>query len=479
MRNDAVMRLMLAALLALAPLPLAARPGPEGPQGVSAILAEAGPGTRWGLVVADAEGREIVAINPEGRFVPASNTKLLTTAAALWAEARGAGPRMAESGAAVRIDDRDAVLTGRGDPRMSAAIGCITNCLAVLADAVARRTRQVRDVIGDATLFPDQRWSPGMSWNNIPTSSGTAIAALSVDDNEISAGVVPGVIGKPPAVSANGYYAIDNRALTIAGDGESLAFDRLPGSRTLIVTGTIGAARAPVIWRLGVDDPAHYAAWQLAGMLRARGVRVTGEVRSRYRPLIAGEGAAPPAPAAGAPLATLTPQPLGDTVRVINKASQNLYAELVLRRLALHSGKAGDAGGQAAVTAMLAEAGIVPAGVSLSDGSGMSTYNRVAPRGMVRLLQWAARQPWGAELKASLPVGGADGTLARRFAGTPLAGRIFAKTGTLNATNALAGYLIAASGKELIFAIYANDVPEGVRATAIMDRALLALAAAN
>ena len=77
------------------------------------------------------------------------------------------------------------------------------------------------------------------------------------------------------------------------------------------------------------------------------------------------------------------------------------------------------------------------------------------------------------------PIGGTDGTLARRFAGTPLAGKIFAKTGSLNATNALAGYLVAASGRELTFAIYANDVPEDVAATAIMDRALLAIAAAN
>jgi D-alanyl-D-alanine carboxypeptidase/D-alanyl-D-alanine-endopeptidase (penicillin-binding protein 4) len=98
---------------------------------------------------------------------------------------------------------------------------------------------------------------------------------------------------------------------------------------------------------------------------------------------------------------------------------------------------------------------------------------------MTTLLRWIARQPWGDEWRTTLPIGGVDGTLARRFANTPLAGRIFAKTGTLNATNALAGYMIAASGKELVFAIYANDVPEDVRPTAIMDRALLAIAAVN
>jgi D-alanyl-D-alanine carboxypeptidase/D-alanyl-D-alanine-endopeptidase (penicillin-binding protein 4) len=109
----------------------------------------------------------------------------------------------------------------------------------------------------------------------------------------------------------------------------------------------------------------------------------------------------------------------------------------------------------------------------------MSTSTGVRPRGRTTLLRWIERQPWGGAWRKTLPVGGTDGTLARRFANTPLAGKIFAKTGTLNATNALAGYMIAASGKELIFAIYANDVPEDVKATAIMDRALLAIAAAN
>lgn len=324
-----------------------------------------------------------------------------------------------------------------------------------------------------------------MSWNNIPTSSGTGIAALSLDDNEIAATVTPGAPGAPPVVAVSSYYSVENHARTVPGAGETLAYDRAPNGKVLVVTGTIGAAQPPVAWRLGVDDPAHYAAWRLAEMLRARGVKVTGQVRARYRPLMpqddpATRGGAPvvraPFPA---PLAALTPGPLGETVTTINKLSQNLHAELLLRRLGLARGSGSIADGQAVVDAMLAEAGVSTARVSLSDGSGMSSYNRVAPRATVKLLQFATRQPWGESFRASLPIGGVDGTLRRRFAGTPLEGKIFAKTGTLNATNALAGWLVAASGRTLTFAIYANDVPEGVRATAIMDRALLALAAAN
>lgn len=476
------MRLILAAALVFSPLPVAAQTAPEV---ITPILAEAGPGTRWGMVIADDTGREVVAINPEGRFIPASNTKLYITAAALWAEARGEGAKLAESGATVRIEGQDVVLAGRGDARLSGAAGCVTDCLAELADTIAARTKRVRHVIGDDTLFPDQRWSPGMSWNNIPTSSGTGISALTIDDNEIAAVVTPGALGAPPVVALPAYYTVQNLARTVAGDGEALAYDRMPGSRLLLVTGTIGMARAPVTWKLGVDDPADYAAWQLAQMLRARGVAVTGQARAVHRPLLpqndptVRDGMPVIRAPQPTPFATSTPRPLVEDVTTINKVSQNLHAELLLRRIGLAEGSGSIADGQAVVSAMLAEAGVTAAQASLSDGSGMSSYNRVAPRGTVRLLQFAARQPWGEQLLESLPVGGVDGTLRRRFAGTILAGKIFAKTGTLNATNALAGWFIGTSGRRYTFAAYANDVPEEVRATAIMDRALVAFAAVN
>src|SRR5688572_4918658 len=128
---------------------------------------------------------------------------------------------------------------------------------------------------------------------------------------------------------------------------------------------------------------------------------------------------------------------------------------------------------------MLERAGVPRAAWDLSDGSGMSTYNRVAPRGMATLLRWIAAQPWGAAWRATLPVGGVDGTLSGRFKGTALEQRIFAKTGSINATSALSGYLIARSGRMLIFSAYANDIPEGAAATAAIDAALAMVAEEN
>jgi D-alanyl-D-alanine carboxypeptidase/D-alanyl-D-alanine-endopeptidase (penicillin-binding protein 4) len=183
---------------------------------VEARLAEAGPGPRFGLVVAGPDGEEIVAINPDGRFIPASNTKILTTVAGFATLADVDRPDV-RGGASVRLEGADVILRGHGDARLSSAPDCVSNCLATLADAVAARTRRVRDVIGDASLFPDQRWSPGMSWNNIPTRSGTAVAALSLDDNELTVRVAPGEPGRPPRLELLPYYEIENRALTDAG----------------------------------------------------------------------------------------------------------------------------------------------------------------------------------------------------------------------------------------------------------------------
>ena len=140
-------------------------------------------------------------------------------------------------------------------------------------------------------------------------------------------------------------------------------------------------------------------------------------------------------------------------LRTINKVSQNLHAELMLRRLGRQSGTGAIADGLNVVRTMLAQAGLRRTDYDFSDGSGMSTYNRVTPRGVVTLLRWAAGQPWGAAWRATFPIAGVDGTLARRFRGTALEGRLFAKTGSLNATNALSGYLLARSGRTLTFSI--------------------------
>lgn len=453
----------------------------QNPQQIAqSILAGAGPGTRWGMVVVDDQGREVVSIDPEGRYIPASNTKLFTTAAAFWKLGVLDQPDQIGGASVWLVPGKRKVpsveLVGRGDARLSSAPDCKVACLAQLADAIAAKTRKVHDITGDDTRFLDQRWSLGMSWNNIPTRSGTGISALTLDDNEVKAVVTPGPLGKPPRVTLPAYFSVDNTAQSVAAEPAALGVDRLPGSKVVQVSGTLPAS-APKIVTLGIDDPADYAAWKLAEMLKARGVKISGKVAARHRidPQAGAPRDRPP------PLGTVLPPPLSEDLTRINKESQNLHAELLLRRVGMMAGgnMSSDAsveGGQKVVSAMLTEAGLKPHQFAFSDGSGMSTYNRIAPRGAVTFLRWTQGQPWGAKFRETLPIGGVDGTLAGRFRGTSLQGRIFAKTGTINATNALAGWFTAKSGRTFTFAAFANDVPDGVIATRIMDSALLKIA---
>jgi serine-type D-Ala-D-Ala carboxypeptidase/endopeptidase (penicillin-binding protein 4) len=450
-------------------------------QRVEARLREAGPGTRFGLVVADSEGREIVAIAPTDRFIPASNTKMYTVAAAL-ATLTGLDRPDIEGSTTVRLEGKrrpDVILTGYGDARLSSAPGCIVDCLSTLADAVAAKTKTVGNIIGDATWFPDQRWSAGMSWNNVSERSGTGVAALSLDSNELPLRIMPGAVGQPPVVEAGDYLAVENRAITVASGPTTLDVTRLPFERTVRLVGTIALGTPPEKIALGIDDPAHYAAWNFARMLKARGVSVRGALSSRYRAALPPETPLPPLPPTPEPLARVVPPPLDADLRAINKVSQNLHAELLLRRVGRGRGNGSVGDGLMAIEAMLTGAGIARAAYDFADGSGMSSYNRIAPRGTVAFLRWVAAQPWGAAFRATLPVGGVDGTIARRFVGTPLKGRIFAKTGGLNATNALSGFMLARSGRELVFSMIANDVPQGQRVIPTMDAVLEMIAAAN
>jgi D-alanyl-D-alanine carboxypeptidase/D-alanyl-D-alanine-endopeptidase (penicillin-binding protein 4) len=178
---------------------------------------------------------------------------------------------------------------------------------------------------------------------------------------------------------------------------------------------------------------------------------------------------------------------LGEDVGVTNKMSLNLHAELLLRQMGYRVGDDGSsAQGARVVRQFLVQAGVDPEDFVFYDGSGMSGHDLVTPRAVARLLEYAAGQPWFAVYKASLPVGGVDGSLVNRFADAalhslnPLKGHVFAKTGTLGEARALSGYLECASGRMVVFSIMVTDHAPGSSADrAVMDRIVAAVAAAE
>ena len=457
-------------------------------------------GIRWGLVVADMNGTEQVSIRAEDRFTPGSNTKVITTMATYHHLDALEDTRL-NPGTRVYLEPTgqdtapDLVLYGGGDAMLRDASDCERYCLAALADAVAATgIVEISALVGDDTFFPFDRWGIGWSIEDLQYYYGTAVSALSVNDNLVWIDVTPGAAaGDPTGISwrvGDALYALENDLVTGAEDSDrTLRVQRHPGGETVRVYGSVPAGSPQLSFGLGLDNPARFAATRFRDLLEARGISVE-RIETRHQPLSLQDEA--PAegedrtslvsqtqPSNGTLIATLPASPLRASLMRISKDSENMHAEIALRRLGLIDGTGSRDFGRAALKDFLADAGVSDTAMTLEGGSGMSVYNRISPRGMVRLLAFAARQPWFEDWLADQPIGGVDGSLERRFKGTTLEGKIFAKTGTLNGANALAGVLEARSGRRLLFSIIANDRPPGTRsATPEMDAALVLIAEA-
>lgn len=429
----------------------------------------------WGILVTDAAtGKVLFERNADNYFMPASNAKLFTTALAL--ATLGPDFRVKSTVISSSAPDGEGVLhgdlqlVGAGDANLSnrkfpfvkreEREGPPEKVLVEFADAVAARgIKEITgDVIADDSLFLSERFPSGWAIDDMQWSYGGAVSAIAVNDNtftiELRPGVREGLPARLDAGFAGDFYTLENSVITsAAGVEEKLAVTRDPGSRIIRLTGSLPANAHVRVLTLAVEQPAEYAAALLAHLLEERGVKVDGEARARH----AGD---PPEVPVAAPvvLAEHLSRPLSDDVRLTNKNSENLHAELMLL-LAAHE-KAGAAGYDDALkfaSSFYLSAGVAEGDITLSDGSGLSRKDLVTPRAVVQLLRYAAEQPWAELYRDSLPVAGEDGTLTDRMKGAPAAGRIFAKTGTIGRTNALSGYAETLSGERLIFSILGNN----------------------
>ena len=435
-------------------------------------------GTRWGLVVMDLTGKELIAIRPDERFAPASNTKLVTTAAAFRFIPNVDQPSVS-AGTSLWLAPRatgapDLILRGGGDTMLSDAPDCIEHCLYQLADLLlANNVTVVNDIIGDDRLFPDEPYAPGWSWEDLQYYYGTAISALVVDDNtlELEIGSVPGSSDiQLRWQDGDAVMPLINQATTTPtsfDDGRKrLRMSRKGGSDTLRVYGSLPKDTPPYAQGIGIEDPALTLAQKLIPHLLSRKISVAGSPRALHRELSLADE--PDHRCCGVPVipqpqgqyvATLVAKPLHDSLTLINKESRNIHAEVALRRLGLIDGAGSREDGVLKMQQILTEAGVSPTAFDFTDGSGLSVYNRISPRALAKLVLYTEKQSWGAQWRETLPIGGVDGSLEKRFKGTILEGKITAKTGTLTGVNALSGFLETARGKTLVFSFFANDRP--------------------
>ncbi len=237
---------------------------------------------------------------------------------------------------------------------------------------------------------------------------------------------------------------------------------------------------APVRRALAIEDPAEFAAGLFHQLLEKRGIVIYGKQRTRHTELasLSTFSVTAIAPSHGGrvndkdddaqspPLRTDQPltlasyesKPLLQDVRVINKVSQNLHAEILLRLLGRERGNAGTVeGGLEVLSGFLTQAGISSDQYVFYDGSGLSRQNLVTPHAIVQLLSYCSTQPWGPDYKATFPVSGVDGTLSERFNSPRLQSRVMAKTGSLGGVKALSGYATTDTGQVVVFSIMSNN----------------------
>jgi D-alanyl-D-alanine carboxypeptidase/D-alanyl-D-alanine-endopeptidase (penicillin-binding protein 4) len=415
----------------------------------------------WGIEVRDLKADKLLySLNADHFFVPASNTKLFTTALAL----SRLGPDY-RFHTRVVLSGRDLVLIGAGDPNLSgrtlpyqpnlpdpAPLAAINQ----LADeVVARGIRRIAgNIIGDDTAFVYEPYPPGWGLSDTYSDDGPPVSAICVDDNVANLRIVPaladGALAETSWQLPFDLFGVDNALLTDSEAHRSLHYQRLPGSHEIRVWGTVPPDREVAPLAIAVDDPAQFAARALKDALAARGVVVDGSAIARHQL----PGAAQLDPLPGDPVTERVSLPLVEAVRLVDKVSQNLHAEILLRDVALkQTGKGSREAGLDILAGFLQSAGIGPDDYHFSDGSGLSRYNIVTPHAIATLLQYMANTPF----RDMLPIGGVDGSLRLRFRALRLHGEIHAKTGSLTHVSALSGYAVRADGSVLAFSIMVNN----------------------
>ena len=419
-------------------------------------------GAQASVVVADAAtGTTLYNRNGDRRLLPASNTKLLTSTAAMellgvdhrfTTDVRATGDRRAG------VVKGDLYLRGGGDPTM---LGADYDKLA--ADVAASGVRLVTgNLVADDTRYDNVRLGPDWTWDDEPYYYAAQVSALTVAPNtDYDAGTAiinaspAAAAGKRPAITMtppNTYLTIDNQATTVATGSTTISFERQHGSNTIVVTGQIAVGSATESDWVSVWEPTGYAADVFRNALNRHGVKVIGRT-------VLGRATPASAPA----VASHQSMTLGELMVPFLKLSNNGHAEVLAKEIGkVVSGSGTWSAGIAAIRGYAGSVGLNTATLNQRDGSGLSRRDFVPPAEFVHLLVAARAEPWFNTWYQALPIAGnserfVGGTLRSRMADTPAANNVHAKTGSLTGASALSGYVTDADGRQLVFSVITNN----------------------
>ncbi|RMH22152.1 MAG: D-alanyl-D-alanine carboxypeptidase/D-alanyl-D-alanine-endopeptidase, partial [Gemmatimonadetes bacterium] len=450
-------------------------------------------GARWGVLVVSLErGDTLYARAPDLALAPASNLKLVTTAAAL----HHLGPDyryrtflLADGPVRDGTLHGDLILYGTGDPGIGDRFQRTkTAAFEALADSlVAQGIHTVTgDLVGDGTYFAGPDRAPGWRSEDLNDWFAAPVSALSFNENVVTVRVVPAAApGRSPAVELIPDAAvldIENVARTVTRRPRpNLWLDRTAPEAPVHIDGEMRVGGRDAWRQLTIPDGPLYAASALRSVLEARGIEVRGATRaleadddaaSRVTGRRAWDGLDEPRV-----LAVHISPPLLDYLRVVNHESHNFFAEAVFKTVGrVVEGDGSFAGGARVVRRFLRDrVGVGEDGLRVLDGSGLSEANRATAGGLVQLITWVEHSPLAGAFEETLPVAGRRRGLRRMYR-TRAAGNLRAKTGTIDGVSALSGIVRSADGERLAFAILVNGVRSTSAAKGVEDRIGVALA---
>ena len=438
----------------------------------------------WGVALVDEKGTLLYGRNARQLFIPASNTKIVVAAVAsalLPPEWTVRTSLYADGPVTSGVVQGDLVLYGRGDPTFGKRCfatdtlregACETDSftrLRQLADGLrGRGIREIHgDLVGDGSYFEPGTVHPGWEAFDLNWWYAAPVSGLGFNDNSVDFTWSPGTAPGAPALitmSPNlGDIAFENRTVTVPAGGESDVGDRFyrePGTLHVWAEGTAALDHPSSTESFAMPDPNLFTARALRQVLQEAGIAITGTTRSTTDSMQYRQARATP------PLAEITSRPLREWVFPILNRSQNWFAEMLVKQLGRQFGRGGSwTEGLAVERRFLIDSVRVDSTeFSLVDGSGLSSGNLVSPIAFTRILRFIRGHPRAQTFLAGLPQAGAAGSLRKRFVGTPLAGRVRAKDGSIGGVNSLSGFIERADGRVLTFSVQANHHTQGGRA---------------
>ena len=411
-----------------------------------------------GLYIESLSDQKILyKMNEYKLFIPASNMKLFTTAAAF--AILGDDFRFKTS---VKTNGKisndtlygDLIIYGGGDPTFSGRFydNCTLCAFSAWADSLQMRGIKVikGDVIADDSFFNGAALGEGWDWDDLPFWYAAESSALSLNDNCVDITIFAAdSLGLPVKVKTDPKVAgieIVNNSVTVASDSIStLKITRDLGQNKIIISGQFPLSNHTIRRSVTVHNPTSFFINAVKTVLENNDISI---LRIKQETL----------PDSAKSLFNIYSPSLSQIVKVVNKRSQNFYAEQLLKTMGAYLYNEGSfESGVKAVSKWGNTVGIDNNSFIMVDGSGLSRKNFITPKAVARLLEYMSIQHYFLQFYNTLPVSAVDGTLKNRMAGTPAANNVHAKTGTMSHVKNLSGYLRGKDGKLYLFVILANN----------------------